>query len=261
MASHQRCVTGFDSAPGQRTQLEFAFRYAANLMMNRPELSRLLVTACDRDTVVRASTRLEPYIEFRLDGCARWQVDPEATLVVCTDRDRWPFRWPGVILHMWPDSKRLNRAAEILDAIAEIVVPWMDCMDITDWRRAWSPTAIGAATQMAGFAHLSPAAQSAIESLTAFVNLGNRLTGSDRTETVRTFETLVAYDRSLNADAVRAWLVGHDHWPGEMADAARQMILDLQDGKRLRGTGGRPNRQRYDRWNSRGASVSPKSVP
>ncbi len=241
---------------GSPSQLEIGARHAAGLLPDGA--GGLLMTFYARQNLDNVSGKLANVFGSRVVN-ALWDSRTRSTqLKVVADRDTPPFSWHGPVLLVYPSARTMGRVAEIEGVTAEVVVPWTaEKDDIRQWIRAWSPAPIGSAGPSPMSGVLSPVVREALRSLTSFVNFNNVLvTSSDKAEAIGTFETLLAFEGSLDSSEVRAWLVGHEQWPAEMADRAADIIDDLCAGKRIRGRRG-PDRRRYDVWCQRASESEP----
>lgn len=239
--------TGPDSAGGSPSQLEVGLLHALSLMDHVNP--RLMVTISGRavlDNVTGKLGRVLPPMAIKrllVDRQKDWSIK------VVADSDQPLFFWPGPVLLIYPTAKALSRVGQIAQVTAEVVVPWEGAnKDITLWASTWAPLPIGSATPAQPIRVLSRVAEVAIRSLATLVNINNGMRDRERSDTIRVFETLLAFEKQpLDRTAVRACLVRDGKWPGDMADAAIDILNDLARGKAIRGRTG-PNRDNYEYW-------------
>lgn len=160
------------------------------------------------------------------------------------------FDFPGPVLALYPTPKLLDRLDDMLSVTHLLVIPWLE-KDVRDWKRAWSPTELGATPGKQDLPTISDGVVwAALNELTIRINMGTGILHPlDKQAAIETFRTLRLNGRPYDPDEIRAWLVGAKGMDPKDANAVRDLAQKILEGRTVQGAGpAKKNVTTYKRW-------------
>lgn len=156
--------------------------------------------------------------------------------------------WAGPVLVLYPSKDLLDKVDGIAGVTSVLVIPWLKT-DTQDWIKTWAAVELGAAEPSPGANPKTSdeaVLEAALNSLTKRVNVSTGLHHQgDKAAAIDLFGILRQAGVPFEAEEVKSILLSRFGWGPEQANQVRDLVADIQAGKRPRKHKG------YDRpmWN------------
>jgi hypothetical protein len=132
----------------------------------------------------------------------------------------------SIVLAIYADEKMMDQVDSMNSLLAIVAVPHMhDALD--GWKRTWSPLVPGEEQKEKGNLISDPVVESALSSLTNWINLSHTiLNPRDKEHADRTVRILRRNNHTEDPSNVRAWAVKHG-WHPKAADELKKLWIKI----------------------------------
>ena len=153
----------------------------------------------------------------------------------------------GPVIAAWPDRTHLADIAKDRRTRALCVLGWNE-KDTEGWARAVSPEVLAGKESFATVNLADPIVVAALTTLTHLVNQNNALTDpTDKDIAVTILRELRKQGHRLDPDDIYSWALAQG-WNDRGAERLRQLIVDMNAGKRPRASGNPLRPDIYSTW-------------
>lgn len=213
-----------------------------------------IVVVATLDNLSLLNSSLGPDRVRRLQASETVLLGNSVRLTAATER-KMVHSWPGPMLVLYPAKELLDKVDSIIGVTSVLVVPWLKA-DVQDWIRTWGAEELSAGESRAGEGGANESGpgvnsgqgilRAALSSLSRRVNVSTGLSHpGDKAAAIELFTILRDARIPCEAEEVKSLLLSLFAWSPQQANQVRDLVADLQAGKRPRKHKG------YDRplWN------------